>query len=194
MSKSNNQAIRASPYQICAHQAFACQNRPNKRASRPPVRKTQKSGQSKPSHAPPRAAVSSGISPTRHIGILTGKSSLVTRIALSAFSSTALKNSRFCPPFDLTRAPLVSSFFSCHAQKHYCWCHLTSPDDVITQRHQPCKHVHVSPSPRQCHVIRMSQRLCSPIRDRPEKPRTDPDHVSDDFDPRLVDFDFDFLR
>ena len=95
VSKFNNQAIRVSPYQICAHQAFACRNRPHRRAPRSLARKTQKFGQSKPSHMPPRAVVSSGISPTRHIGILTGRSSLVTRAALSASSSTDLQNPRF---------------------------------------------------------------------------------------------------
>ena len=95
VSKFNNQAIHASPYQICTHQAFACRNRPHRCAPRPPARKTQKSDQPKPSHTPPRAAVSSGISPTRHIGILTGRSSLVTRAALSASSSTDLQNPRF---------------------------------------------------------------------------------------------------
>ena len=30
---------------------------------------------------------------------------------------------------------------------------LVSYDDVITPRQQPCKHVHVSPTPRQRHVI-----------------------------------------
>ena len=102
VSKSNNQAICASTYQICAHQAFACRNRPHRRAPRPPARKTQKSGQPKPSHAPLHAAVSFGISPTRHIGILTGKSSLVTCVALLASSSTDLQNLRFWHPFDLT--------------------------------------------------------------------------------------------
>ena len=37
--------------------------------------------------------------------------------------------------------------------KNCCWCHLTSPDDVIIPRQQPCKHIHISPSPRQRHVI-----------------------------------------
>ena len=104
ISKSNNQAICASPYQICAHQALACRNRPHRRAHRPPARKTQKFGLPKPSHAPSRAAVSSRISPTHHIGILTGRSSLVTCAALSASSSTDLQNPRFWPPFDLTRS------------------------------------------------------------------------------------------
>ena len=103
VSKSNNQAICASPYQISAHQAFACQNRSHKRASRPPVWKTQKFGQLKPSHTPPCAAVSSGISLTRHIGILTGRSSLVTHAALSASSSTDLQHLRLRPSTDLTR-------------------------------------------------------------------------------------------
>ena len=71
MSKSNNQAICASPYQICAHQDFACRNQPHKRAPRPPARKTQKSGQLKSTHAPrlapknlPRFQISSWY--TRH--------------------------------------------------------------------------------------------------------------------------------
>ena len=33
-------------------------------------------------------------------------------------------------------------------RRYCCWCHLTSPDDVITPRQQPCKHIHISPSPR----------------------------------------------
>ena len=32
VSKSNNQAICAFPYQICAHQDFACRNQPHRRA------------------------------------------------------------------------------------------------------------------------------------------------------------------
>ena len=69
------QAIRVSPYQICAHQAFACRNRHNRRAPRPPARKTQKSGQLKANHALPRAAVSSGKSTTRRLRFLTSRSS-----------------------------------------------------------------------------------------------------------------------
>ena len=46
------------------------------------------------------------------------------------------------------------------------------------------------PSPRHRHVIRMSQRLSSPICDRPGKPETDPDLVFVEFDLRPVDFDF----
>ena len=69
------QAIRVSPYQICAHQAFACRNRSHKRAPRPPARKPQKSIQSKASHAPPRAANSFGKSLTRRLRFLTSRSS-----------------------------------------------------------------------------------------------------------------------
>ena len=65
-----------------------------------------------------------------------------------------------------------------------------SPDDVITPRQQPRKHVHVSSSPRQRHLIRMSQRLCSPIRNRPGKPETDLDHVSIDFEPGQLTLTF----
>ena len=56
-----------------------------------------------------------------------------------------------------------------------CWCHLTSPDDVITPRQQPRKHVHVSPSPRQRHVIGCRQRLYCSTRDPTQKLGTNPD-------------------
>ena len=56
-----------------------------------------------------------------------------------------------------------------------CWCHLTSPDDVITPRQQPRKHVHVSPSPRQRHVIWWCHRLYCSTRDPTRKPGTDSD-------------------
>ena len=69
------QAIRVSPYQICAHQAFACRNQHNRRAPRPPARKTQKSCQPKANHATPCAAVSSGKSTTRRLRFLTSRSS-----------------------------------------------------------------------------------------------------------------------
>ena len=69
------QAICVSPYQICAHQAFACRNRSHRRAPRPLARKTQKSGQPKASHTPPRAAVSFGKSLTRRLKFLTSRSS-----------------------------------------------------------------------------------------------------------------------
>ena len=72
-----------------------------------------------------------------------------------------------------------------------CWCHLMSSDDVISPRQQPHKLVHVSPSPRQRHVIGWHQRLHCSTRDLTRN-RLGP--VSVDFDPRLVDFDFDFLR
>ena len=69
------QAIRVSPHQICAHQAFACRNRSHRRAPKHPPRKTQKSGQPKASHAPPRVAVSFGKSLTRHLRFLTSRPS-----------------------------------------------------------------------------------------------------------------------
>ena len=75
VSRSSSQAIRVSPYQIYAHQAFACRNQHNRRAPRPPARKTQKSGQPKANHALPRAADSSGKSTTRRLRFLTSRSS-----------------------------------------------------------------------------------------------------------------------
>ena len=94
VSKSNNQVIYASPYQICAHQDFACRNQPHRRAPRPPTRKTQKSDQSKSTHAPPCAALDSSL-PDRLLG---------THAALTASLSTDLQNLRFWPSSDLTRA------------------------------------------------------------------------------------------
>ena len=84
------QAIRVSPYQICAYQAFACRNRTHRRAPRPLARKTQKSSQPKASHALPRAAVSSGKSTTRRLRFLTSRSCSCTCAAMMASSSTDL--------------------------------------------------------------------------------------------------------
>ena len=54
------------------------------------------------------------------------------------------------------RTTWVSGFSSTHwwtlhapaTRRYYFWCHLTSPDGIITPRQQPCKHIHISPSPR----------------------------------------------
>ena len=75
VSRSSNQARRDLTYQICANPSFACRNQPHKRAPRPPARKTQKSGKPKPSHTPPRTAVSSGKSTTCRLRFLTSRSS-----------------------------------------------------------------------------------------------------------------------
>ena len=56
-----------------------------------------------------------------------------------------------------------------------CWCHMTSPNDVISPRQQPRKHIHVSPSPRQRHVIGWRHRIYCTARDPSRKPGTDPD-------------------
>ena len=101
VSKSNNQAICASPYQICTHQDFACRNQHHRRAPRPPTRKTQKFSQSKSTHMPqlasenlPRTASDSSL-PYRLLG---------TRAALTASLSTDLPGLRIWPSSDLTRA------------------------------------------------------------------------------------------
>ena len=101
VSKSNNQAICASPNQICAHQDFACRNQQHRRAPRPPTRKTQKSGQPKSTYMPqlasenlPRTASDSSL-PDRLLG---------TRAALTASLSTDLPGLRIWPSSDLTRA------------------------------------------------------------------------------------------
>ena len=54
--------------------------------------------------------------------------------------------------------------------KNYCWCHLTLPDDVITPRQQPCKHLHINPSPRQQNVIGWRQRLAARSMTQPRNP------------------------
>ena len=56
-----------------------------------------------------------------------------------------------------------------------CWCHMTSLDDVITPHQQPCKHLHISLSPRQRHVIGWHHQLCCSTRDPTRKPGTDLD-------------------
>ena len=54
-----------------------------------------------------------------------------------------------------------------------CWCHLTSPDDVITPCQQSCKHIHISPSPRQRHIIGWWQQLYCSTCDPTQIPGTD---------------------
>ena len=100
VSKSN-QAICAFPYQICAHQDFACWNQPHRRALRPFARKTQKFDQPKSTHVPqlasenlPHTALDSSL-PNCLLG---------TRAALTASSSTNLQNLRLQPLSDITRA------------------------------------------------------------------------------------------
>ena len=83
------------------------------------------------------------------------------------------------PPGFLASPPRASEH--CTLQpgiENCCWCHLTSPDDVITPRQQPCKHLHISPSPRQRHIIGWRQWLCCSTRDSTQKPGTDPDQYS----------------
>ena len=55
-----------------------------------------------------------------------------------------------------------------------CWCHLTLPDDVITPHQQPCKHIHISPSPCQRHIIGWRQRLYCSTHDLTRKPGINP--------------------
>ena len=170
-------------YQICAHQAFACRNRTHRHAPRPPARKTQKSGQPKASHASTRAAVSSGESPTRRLRCLTFRSCSYTCATMTASSTTDLRNLRLRPSYDLTRAftRLQDFWHLLHVPvdlsraEMCCWCHLTSPDNVITPRQQPRKHVHVSSSPRHRHVIGWRQWIHYSTSDPTRKPGTNPD-------------------
>ena len=52
---------------------------------------------------------------------------------------------------------------------------LMSSGDIVTPRLQPCKHLHISPNPRQWHVIGWRQRLCCSTHDPNRKPGTDLD-------------------
>ena len=123
------QAIRVSPYQICAHQASTCRNRSHRRAPRPPARKTQNSGQPKACHAPllapeslSRAALDSSL-PDRLLG---------PRAAHTALSSTALLDLKIWWSYDGARAPTRHLGFrhllhapvdlarAFHAPKHCC--------------------------------------------------------------------------
>ena len=165
VSKSNNQAICASPYQICAYQDFVCWNQPHRRAPRPLVRKTQKSGQPKSTQVPPHAAVSFGKSPTRRLRFLTSRLSFRYTCrpdSLLVHRSTEPETPALIWPYTRPHAPLGFLASPSRAgglsmrlpRAEICyWCHLTSLDDVITLRQQPRKHVHISLSPRQRHVI-----------------------------------------
>ena len=123
------QAIRVSPYQICAHQDFAFQNRSHRRAPRPPARKTQKSSQAKASHASQIASesLSHAASDSSHPDRLLGP-----RAAQTALSSTDLLRLRIWWSYDVTRASTRHLGFrhllhapvylarAFHAPKHCC--------------------------------------------------------------------------
>ena len=142
------QAICVSPYQICAHQAFACRNRHNRRAPRPSVRKTQKSGQPKVNHALPYAAVSSGKSTTRHLRFLTSRSSswstrrpdglVVHRSTWPENLVVIRRRTRLHEPPGFPASPSRAGGFSIRLPRAETLL-LTSLDDVITPRQQPRK-------------------------------------------------------
>ena len=139
MSKSNNQAICASPYQICAHQAFAWWNQLDRPAPRHIATKTQEPDRQRQPHAPSRADNGSWNSHTRRHRFSTPSLDLShthCQDGLVVHRSTWPENlvvirrcTRFqAPPGFLTFPPCASEH--CTA-KNCCWCHLTSPDDVI---------------------------------------------------------------
>ena len=89
------------------------------------------------------------------------------------------------------RQNVPHGYLSCHhVPVHSCCCHLTSSDDIITPRQQPYKHLHISPSPCQRHVIGWCQWLCCSTCDPTWKPGTDPDQYLLTRNPGPVDFDF----
>ena len=119
------QAIRVSPYQICAHQAFACQNRHHRRAPRPPARKTQKYGQPKASHAPQLALENYHAPPQildfqivfvymcRHDGLLVHRFTWLENLVVKR-----CRTRLHAPPGFLTSPPRASEHArSCHAPK-----------------------------------------------------------------------------
>ena len=121
------QAIRVSPYQICAHQDFACRNRSHKRAPRPPARKPQKSIQSKASHAPQIASES--------LSRATSDSSLPDRLLGPRAAQTALSST------DLLRLRIWWSYdVACASTRHLGFRHLLhAPVDLARAFHAP-KH------------------------------------------------------
>lgn len=113
----------------------------------------------------PRASVASGKSPTRRHRILTSRSYsrrmrhpigiLVDRSREPKILGLNRAHTRLhAPPEFLASPPCAGRTPTrlTRAEDFRC-CHLTSPNDVITPRHQPCQHLHISPSPRQRHVI-----------------------------------------
>ena len=142
------QAIRVSPYQICAHQDFACRNRSHRHAPRPPTRKTQKSSQSKASHAPPRTANSFGKSLTRHLRFLTSRSSswstrrpdgLVVHRSTSTENLVVIRRRmRLHAPPGFPASPSRAGGLSTRLPRAETLL-LMSLDDVITPRQQPHK-------------------------------------------------------
>ena len=97
------QAIYVSPYQICAHQAFTCRNRSHRRGPWPSARKTQKSGQQKASHAPPRAKIASESLPRAASDSLTSRSCSCTCAAMTASSTTDLPTEEIWLSKDVAR-------------------------------------------------------------------------------------------
>ena len=104
--------------------------------------------------------------PTRRLRFLTSDRLLGTRATLKASTSTDLQTLRTRTSSDLTRALtrlldfwlLLHAPVTEHAPDTRRTQLLMSSNDVISPRHQPRKHVHVSkshvsPSPRQRHVI-----------------------------------------
>ena len=121
------QAICVSPYQICAHQAFACRNRSHRRAPRPPARKTQKSGQPKASHAPQIASES--------LSRAASDSSLPDRLLGPCAAHTTLSST------DLLRLRIWWSYdVACAITRHLGFRPLLhAPEDLARAFHAP-KH------------------------------------------------------
>ena len=79
----------------------------------------------------------------------------LTRAAKTALSSTDLLGLKIWWSYDVTRSH-TRRLGICLATTRLLRAEefmLMSSGDVITPSQQPCKHLHISPSPRQRHVI-----------------------------------------
>ena len=174
VSRSSNRASRDLTYQICAQQAFAWWNQLDRPTSRHIVTKTQEHDHQRQPHEPPRADNGSWNSHMRRRRFSTPSldlSHMRRQDGLVVHRSTWPENLVVIRRYTLPQAP------SGYLSRHHAPVHATtrllraeefmlmSLGDVITPSQQPCKHLHISPSPRQRHVIGWRQRLCCSTRD-----------------------------
>ena len=177
VSKSNNQVIRVSSYQICAHQVFAWWNQQDKRAPRHIATKTQEPNLQRQSHAPPHAKNGSWNSHTRHRRFSTPNSDLshmCRQDGLVVSRSTWLENLII-----IRRHTRLHSLLR-YLPRHHTLVHVVTrrktDADVIRWHHHSTSVGHARPKPRQRHIIGWRQRLAAWSVTRPGNL----DHVSVD--------------
>ena len=168
------QAIRASPYQICAQQAFTWWNQLDRPAPRHIATKTQEPDLRRQQHEPSRADNGSWNSHTRRRKFSTPSldlSHMRYQDGLVVHWSTWPENLVVIRCYTLPHTQ--SGYLSCHHAPIHATTRLLrakefmlmSSGDVITPSQQPCKHLHISLSLRQRHVIGWHQWLCCSTRD-----------------------------